>query len=914
MENHVKLPLFVFIIINSFICITGQSTYDNVSLFDAAYDYPVDYGPNSLTTTDVNGDGFLDLIVSSSMSSGIAKSIIYSGKANGTFQLWGVFPYSVLCVDFDNDEKVDMLLSRNDSLFFSKGNGDGTFQPVFNTMLLYGGKYTVKECFISDLNKDGKLDLALRVDSVDYHGVSVLLGNGNGTFQNPYKNQLVSCTNFAMSQGDFNNDGNSDIVLTIDGELSLLIGIGNGTFQIIPSFYSSAFATKDIKTNDFNHDGNYDLVTLSYGDSQGIHVFFGNGNGTFQSPKDFYGLVYDWSLEIADFNKDGNLDLAVPGCKILFGNGADSFDAGYKYGAGFGYSEGIVAGDFNSDGWPDLAVGTRESRGGCFSVILNKLDGTFYQLPTYEAGSENIISKDVNNDSYSDLIGVDFDGSVSILLGNSSGSFQLKSKFISGNNTTSVTSADFNKDGILDLALTNSGNGGSISIFSGVGDGTFNSTANLTGCSIPNSITSGDLDNDGNIDLAVSDVDINSGSVLIYKGNGDGTFQLENSYSGLGWAVITLLNRYCNWLTLGDFNKDGKLDIAATAYGQGHFIAIFLGNGNLTFQTPVYYGTGGYPSCIVTGDINEDGIIDIATADAGNDYISIFIGNGDGTFKPKISYKYAGLPVFLSLGDINGDKHQDIVAANVYSENITILYGKGDGTFENIQLYGKFIAKSIALGDFNWDGRNDIAVAKAPNTADADQISILINLLPRKIPKQINPVDESVINPENINFSWTPIDNAFNYHLQVSSNSLFNNFLYNDSQILSSSIQIDQFDNDKTYYWRVSAINIEGASDWSYSWSFTTNSVTGMNEITFSNKITIYPNPTNGVIDISINEPIESDYKVSVFNSTGSLLKTVLMQNNENAVHFDLSRYPSGFYFIKIETDKGIFQYKIVKE
>ena len=190
----------------------------------------------------------------------------------------------------------------------------------------------------------------------------------------------------------------------------------------------------------------------------------------------------------------------------------------------------------------------------------------------------------------------------------------------------------------------------------------------------------GDMNNDGNMDLVTANSAGNSISVLL--GNGNGTFQTAIT-TGLVGGIQPM------GLALGDFNNDSKLDVATADYGSND-VAILLGNGNGTFQTPTLEalapGLSVQPLAIASADVNKDGILDLVTANSGTNDVSVLLGNGDGTFSVYASYgtgSGATSPSNVALGDVNHDGNVDIVVANYGSgtAGLAVLLGNGDGTF-----------------------------------------------------------------------------------------------------------------------------------------------------------------------------------------------------------------------------------------
>lgn len=216
-----------------------------------------------------------------------------------------------------------------------------------------------------------------------------------------------------------------------------------------------------------------------------------------------------------------------------------------------------------------------------------------------------------------------------------------------------------------------------------------------------------DFNGDGKPDLAVAqDVSIsNVDNFAILLGNGDGTFQPAITSGPSGNYNQTVL-------AVGDFNGDGKADIAIAACCDGNFVSILLGNGNGTFQPPVNSPTGQAPQSITIGDFNGDGKIDLAVANYEDDSVSILLGNGDGTFLPKVDYNVGTEPTTVIVSDFNGDGRQDLAVGNMYG-TVNILLGNGDGTFQAPMPFngGTLSLLQIATGDFNGDGIQDLAVA-----------------------------------------------------------------------------------------------------------------------------------------------------------------------------------------------------------
>lgn len=221
-----------------------------------------------------------------------------------------------------------------------------------------------------------------------------------------------------------------------------------------------------------------------------------------------------------------------------------------------------------------------------------------------------------------------------------------------------------------------------------------------------------DFNGDGFPDVATANAAFGPSTVAVFLGKANGEFHSPVSYP-TGYFTSGILS--------GDFNNDGILDLLAMS--QDGTIALFLGNGDGTFQTPKTDSIGGLPVAIVTGDFNRDGILDFATIDYFANTTSISLGNGDGTFQSPVPYAVGSGPYSIATADFNGDRYQDIVAVNDNDNTVSVLLGNGDGTFQAQKTYGTGNqVEFVATADLNLDGKQDIVVA---NYADQD-VGILL--------------------------------------------------------------------------------------------------------------------------------------------------------------------------------------------
>ena len=293
----------------------------------------------------------------------------------------GLAPFAVATGDFRGDGNIDVVTANGgvDTVSVLLGNGNGTLQP--QTQIAAG--VIPFDVATADLNGDGKLDMVV-VNQLS-NNVSVMLGNGNGTFQTQVDYAAGGSPEW-VAISDFNGDGIPDLAVvdcptSYAGGISVLIGNGNGTFQ--PAvYYNTGYCGAGIAAGDFNQDGIQDLAAVNY-DENTVSVLLGNGDGTFQPQVTYPSGIIPVSIVVGDFNNDGYLDLATsndncayyssdcpPGTvSILFGNGDGTFQPNVDYRVGI-LPEALATADLDLNGAAGLAVPNTFSN--TVSVYLNR--------------------------------------------------------------------------------------------------------------------------------------------------------------------------------------------------------------------------------------------------------------------------------------------------------------------------------------------------------------------------------------------------------------------------------------------------------------------------------------------------------------------------------------------------------------
>jgi hypothetical protein len=627
---------------------------------------------------------------------------------------------------------IDVLLS----------NGDGTFAAAVNYPISDNG---LNGGILASLS-NSKLGI-LVVDDANPADVIELLGNGDGTFQAATTlTTLSGSAPNGLFFADFNGDGKLDFASNGGGQISVYLATDSGfaapVSLVTPDAqYNSCFNT----AGDLNGDGKPEIVSVNCDGFDTATIYVNNGDGTFQTGV-YYDLAGDSDQEpseaaIADLNGDGNADIVVSNeeggdLSILLGNG-DGTVATQKLGydtGGYPWFTPLLA-DFNGDGLTDVVIPDDYFN---FVYLQGYGDGTFRAAPNYflpnsfgqEAWSISVASGDFNGDGIPDMVvgQVNNTGSTGVVvyLGKGDGTFYPGVSYGSSTGMGFVAVADFNGDGKLDIAATDF-NSGNIQILLGNGDGTFNvGLAFSSGGEGPANLVTGDFNHDGKIDIATANDE--SGNIAVLLGNGDGTFAPAVTYATPDYGT--------DLISVADVNGDGYLDLAVTLYTDGpNAVAVFLANSDNsgTFQAPIFTPVNGEPIFVSFGDLNKDGKLDMAvTEDDGSVYsgfIEVGLGNGDGTFGTLTAYPSSVLaaypdPTSIQMIDINGDGNLDLVYLNSEFGTVAVMYGNGDGTVTSPSEWPvSAYVFGMALADVNQDGAVDVLAAND----ESGGVSVLLN-------------------------------------------------------------------------------------------------------------------------------------------------------------------------------------------
>jgi hypothetical protein len=732
----------------------------------------------SFVVADLNNDGNSDLAVLTTV-----QTVILFGDGAGNFRLASTLPAynSAVSADFNDDGIVDLAVG-NLTLNILFGNGDGTFRagPVYLTNV--SELLSVGPLFTGDFNGDGKIDIAAGYD-IDLAlpffipNVQVFLANGDGTFTPATPSQSGE----PLATGDFNGDGKLDILCSD----SILLGNGDGTFQNTPLLVPNNVSV--LAAGAFANNGRPSVVYVQTSNNQST---IGVGLGAIQTAITLtasatsatYGQPITFTATVTPASATGSVTFTngsttlgtaplVNGVATLtltnLPRGTASVFAAYS-----GDSIDVPVSTPNPititiSGLPTttqltssastailgqivtltatvtpntatgeisfyagtLPIGTAAVIGGVATRKTSLLSAGSYALTAiYSGTSENAVSiSPALPFSVSELANTGF--SAPALLSTSGSSI-------------AVITADFNHDGIPDLAAAEAT---SVTIYLGNGDGTFHVGSTIPSTQGTTPLTAADFNIDGNEDLAVAG--------QVFFGNGDGTFQLStisgfaggipldvnndgipdsvyafnpgpcffcgpiepaiNISLGVGNGAFTSIFSYQGYYSNfypGDFNSDGKVDFVASTSAQP---SLFLGNGDGTFQVSTM-NTNSTFQPLGVGDFNSDGKLDLFGSVNGQ--TAVLPGNGDGTFGAAV-LSTSTLVGNVSTGDFNGDAKLDLIAIDPNSPTpVSVYFGNGDGTFQAPQQYAtstSFNPGAYVAADFNGDGKIDLAVIDA---------------------------------------------------------------------------------------------------------------------------------------------------------------------------------------------------------
>lgn len=561
-----------------------------------------------------------------------------------------------------------------------------------------------------DMNADGRDDIVV----VSTTEVRILQSTGTGFVLSQTLALPVGVFPTSTALLDYNGDGFVDVAVALNlpgfqGGIQYFNGDSNGTLQVGALAVLGSFVNVgSLLVGDFDSDGFEDVATTSGTLGNGFQTYLGSVSGLVAA--DFDGNVIG-PIQIADLDGDGDVDalgITAPspsssGIAHIINDGTGDFTLTTTETVPHGVQQ-LEAGDADGDGDFDYvafgSVFTGTSTINVATLVSRSPVGPWSVAPSLDLGLDSLVfpfacAADLDGDSQSEfLIGYERVNPLEDLLyvlrvGAQTGSLAAPSSFANGTTPSDLIAADLNGDLKPEVVTATGGN--SLRVM--VGNGAGGLSAPLTVSVSPASaryVIAADLNGDGDRDLVTAGFSTGSTpGVRTFANNGSGSF-----VAGAGLSVVGTLNG----LTQGDFNADGRVDIAVSHSAAG-LVSVLLGDGVGGLLSPTTFAAGAGAESLTAHDIDLDGNVDLAIANRSTSKVSFLAGNGDGTFDAPVSYSVPALPQGIAAGDLNGNGIPEVVVAS--TGGIGILFDSFTAT-SSVQLEDSPI--DAAMADVDGDG------------------------------------------------------------------------------------------------------------------------------------------------------------------------------------------------------------------
>ncbi|HEX2568383.1 MAG TPA: VCBS repeat-containing protein, partial [Polyangia bacterium] len=527
-------------------------------------------------------------------------------------------------------------------------------------------------------------------------------------------------------------------------DVTLLIGRIGGGFAA-GGGYAVGENPAAMAAGDLNADGHPDLVVAGPPRDPGpgggggppppegmrVHVLLSQPGGRFTPTADYPAGPRPAAVTVADVDGDGDLDLAVAGMDgqvlVLLNQGKGQFAPGPATRGGASL-RAIAAGDVDGNGRPDLVVvdaGDGANAPAGVAVLLGQGSGTFSPPAAVAAagrGPAGLALVDLDGDTRLDVAVASHDSdAVSVLYGRAGGAFDPAVPLAAGGGPLAVAVGDVDGDGRLDLAVANE-LGNDVSVLRGTGARSWAPAVHYPAGAGPAAVATADTNGDGRLDLIVASTITNDVTVLVNQGGGDYAVMATMPF------LADQTPRAPSTMISGDLDGDGFSDLVVAARDTNEVFTL-LGRGGTRFDPPVRASTdpaASLPTALALGDVNGDGLLDLAVANEGSDNVTVLLGQTDpigqtgGQIQWSLgqgtSYPSGDGPSAVALADLDGDGRLDLIVAHANDNNFAVLYNRGDAA----NLFGGAVPyatgarpSALGTGDFDGDGRTDVAVAVA---------------------------------------------------------------------------------------------------------------------------------------------------------------------------------------------------------
>ncbi len=704
--------------------------------------------PKRLVYGHFNADAFIDMAVA-----GTGGVELFTGAANGEFTSTGMIAgsggtsyFALAIADMDNTGSLDIIGGYNDNTRTVRvftNNGAGAFTPLTPLTGIGTAANNINDFAVADFDADGLMDIAAACAGSAANGnYAVLRNTGGGVLA--VQQTASSLSIYGVDVGDIDSDGDIDIAYTrwSAGVIFTLINDGRGNFYAGQTLPVGA-ETRSVRFGDVNNDGKLDLVAVQANATSFLNIFLNSGTSYPLTPSQTVGCGA-WATDVLLFDADADSFLdavateSVGGRLVFFKNNSGTFAVPtpmYR----LPNLLHLAAADIDNDSDIDLAA-TANNNSVRVLKYGNQPTVTIVAPPRNGNGSVN-----PNIAAVGAPVTVNFSTNITSgtfivppaqqlfqVHGTFTGSrtraqgFAPNGTYSGGAATMTFTPlANFRPGELVSVSVTNASSNvtapnNSVGIrtrpfvfdyrvAAGVGPAKFVQTSSPAAGMSPFSVVTGDFNGDGKLDLATANNGSNNVSILLNSGTG--TYALGSSPAvGINPQSITA----------GDFDGDGDLDLAVANRGS-NTVSILLNSGTGAYVLGSSPAVGTNPQSMTAGDFDGDGDLDLAVANNGSSNFSILLNTGTGVYAATTNYATGTSPFSIAAGDFDSDGDLDIVTASNGGSNVSVMLNTGTGAFGTAINYG--VGRSVTVADLDGDGDLDLAVANNSSS----HVSILLN-------------------------------------------------------------------------------------------------------------------------------------------------------------------------------------------